>query len=626
MLLLFVAARLIFSESPSLSEEDLRFLDRVERKAFDYFVKERDPATGLVKDKANNFGADAGHIASIAATGFGLTAWGVGAQRGWISKEEAKNYCLQTLRFALKDLETNHGFFYHFMNGQTGKRTKNTELSSIDTALFLAGALTAGEYFKGTEVEELAHRIYERVDFAWMMNGGKTLSMGWDPVTGKFLNLRWNDYNESFILYLLAVASPTHPIPPESWHWVKKRIGVYEPYVFIFSPPLFTHQYSQIWVDLRDKNDGFADYFENSRVATLVNRQFCLDQRAKFKTYSENVWGLTASLGPGGYRAYGSGPGQAPHDGTVAPTAAGSSIVFTPELSLGALKFMYENFKDKLWGKYGFSDAFNLDRKWFAREVLGIDQGPLLLMIENYRSGLIWKTFGEHPAVKTGLERIGFKSGTLALRVPERPRIIVHSMKNKIEIDGRLDDWDLTQPLRLKSPEHWELGEISGLSDLQGDFYLAWDGDFFYVAARISDDSLVTKRKAAQMWKDDLVELFIDPERNGFVWGNPKDLQLGLGPGIDGIRARSWVWPGNTDPVQQGGVDVKIQKNEHGYDLEARISWKLLGIQPRPGRIFGFSPALHDLDEDGSEGKLTWFFLPEGKSGRNLIGEISLSD
>ena len=579
-----------------------------------------------MKDKVDNFAPDSVKIASIASTGFGLTVVTLGAQRGWVSKEEARNYCLKTLRFAWNNLETEHGFFYHFMNWETGKKTKDTELSSIDTAIFLAGALTAGEYFKGTEVETLASQIYARVDFPWMLNGGKTLSMGWDPRTQQFLNLRWNDYNESLILYLLATASPTHPIGPESWHFVKKRVGVYGSHVFIFSPPLFTHQYSHIWMDLRGKNDGFADYFENSRIATLVNREFCLDHRNQFKTYSENVWGLTASLGPGGYRAYGSGPGRAPNDGTVAPTAAGSSIVFTPELSLAALKFMYENFKDRLWGKYGFSDAFNLDRNWFAREVLGIDQGPLALMIENFRSGLVWKFFMQHPAIQRGMEQMGFRPGTLRLQTPERPRWVIPRVTGKIQIDGRLEEWISREPLRLKFPEHWELGEISGPEDLEGAFDLAWDADFLYIGAQITDDSVVSKRKPAQMWKDDLVELFMDPEGNGFVWGDPKDLQLGLGPGAEEGTSKSWVWPRNLDSVEQGLVELKVLRREKGYDLEAKISWKLLGIMPRPGLVFGFSPAIHDLDEDGSEAKLTWYFLPEGKSGRNLLGEVQLGE
>jgi len=257
---------------------DLLFLDLVQHKALDYFLNEHHPETGLVKDKASNFESDYRDIASIAATGFGLAAIVVGAEKGWIPREEAWEYCVKTLRFILNGMESHHGFFFHFVHWQTGKRVNGSELSSIDTALLIAGALTAGRYFKGTEVEELANRLYERVDFRWMLNGGETLSMGWYPQEG-FLKSRWSDYNESLILYILAIGSPTHPIPAASWHKVKKPIGVYGPYTLIYCPPLFTHQYPHVFLDLRAKNDGIADYFENSRVATLVNRQFVLDHR-----------------------------------------------------------------------------------------------------------------------------------------------------------------------------------------------------------------------------------------------------------------------------------------------------------------------------------------------------------
>ncbi len=614
-----------FAQPPEISNEDRQFLELVQQKAFQYFLKEHHPSSGLVKDKASNFAHDSSTIASIAATGFGLTAMVVGADRGWISHQEAQKYCAKTLRFALQGLEAEHGFFYHFIHWQTGKKTKNTELSSIDTALFLAGALTAGQYFKGTEVEQMAGELYRRVDFSWMLNNGKTLSMGWGPREG-FLKQRWSDYNESLILYALAVGSPTHAISPGSWREVNKRVGIYGSYVLVFSPPLFTHQYPLIWLDLRNRNDGVIDYFENSKVATLVNRQFCLDQREKFKTYSENIWGLTAAIGPNGYKAYGSGPGQAVHDGTVAPTAPGGSIVFTPELSLAALKSMYETHKDKLWGKYGFSDSFNLDRNWFAQEVIAIDQGPLLLMIENYRSELIWKLFMQNSDIQRGLEKMGFRAGTLKAKIPKRPRVTIKRAKPSLKIDGLLDDWNQTDfVIQLAPPYHRELGEISGPGDLSGRVAFAWDPNFLYAAARIHDDDIVARVKGAQIWRNDLLELFIDPAGNGFEWKNPKDFQLGLGPGTGDRDQRSWVWPKNFDPEEKGLVNFNVQRRSGGYDVEAQISWNLVEIKPRPGVLFGLSPALHDQDQDHTEGKLTWFFLPEGKTGKNLLGEATLS-
>ena len=609
LLILLTRTTFLWAGDFKFAPEDEEFLERVQRRTFDFFLREHHPETGLVKDKANNFGPDRTTIASIASTGFGLATMVVAAERGWVTREEAQKYCRETLRFFLNQMEENHGFFYHFVNWQTGRRIKGTELSSIDTALLLAGALTAGEYFKGSEVEQLAHQIYERVDFAWMLNGGKLLSMGWDPISQKFLKLRWQDYNESFILYLLAAGSPTHPIPGGSWHYVNKRIGIYEEDVLIYSAPLFTHQYSHIFFDFRNKNDGFADYFENSRVATLVNRKFCLDHRHQFKTYSENVWGLTACLGPGGYRAYGAGPGAPVHDGTVAPTAAGGSIVFTPELSLNALKYMYQHLKETVWGQYGFTDAFNLDRKWRAQEVLGIDQGPILLMIENARTELIWKFFMRHPAVQRGMKRIGFKPGTLKLTPPQRPRLTLTSQASVIH---------------LESPAHRELGDIATTEDLSGDIVFWWDEKFLYMTAKILDDSLVAQRKAGQIWRDDLLELFIDPQGDGFAWGSTQDIQMGFSPGPVPSEARSWVWPKDFDPVKHGVIELKIEKHESGYQIEAKIDWKFLGITPGKGVSFGLTPALHDLDKDGSEGKLTWFFLPDGQSNRNVLGEVKL--
>ncbi len=608
------------ASSYQFSSEDLEFLDLVQKKAFEFFLYEHHPQTGLVKDRARNFGPDHASLASIAATGFGLSAMVVGAERGWIPKKEAEKYCEKTLRFFLEQMEANHGFYYHFVNWANGKRTKNTELSSIDTALLVAGALTAGEYFKGTKVEALAHQIYERIDFPWMLNGGKLLSMGWDPVSQRFLRLRWQDYNESFILYLLAIGSSTHPIPAASWHQVNKRIGVYGDQVLIYSPPLFTHQYPQVWADLRNKNDGFADYFENSRTATLVNRAFSLDHRKRFKTYSENVWGLTASDGPGGYRAYGGGPGSAEHDGTIAPTAAAGSIVFTPELSLKALRYMYENYKDRIWGKYGFTDAFNWDRKWVDPDVIGIDQGPIVLMIENARSELLWKLFMRHRAVIRGMEKIGFKPGTIKLQVPPRPRTVILSEAKDLRFFGLRPQND---GIYLDPVKHRELGEISGSADSSAKISMSWDSQFLYLNIVVTDDNHVAKRKRDQIWRDDLVEIFIDPQQDGFRWGNPKDIQLGLGLGPAG-EARCWAWPKNLDPNVAGALQQEVRKKEKGYEIDAKIAWSFLGMTPQPGLSFGLTPAVHDLDADGSEGKLVWYFLPDGKTGANGLGEAWL--
>jgi hypothetical protein len=291
-----------------------------------------------------------------------------------------------------------------------GTRWGKTEISSIDTALLLAGIVFAGEYFKDTEIEKLADEIYERVDWPWMLNGGKTLSHGFRPESG-FIPYRWSNYNEAMILYILAIGSPTHPVAPDTWRaWSRSPLVNYKNYQFIGAPALFTHQYSQIWVDFKGKRDNFKNYFENSIHASLANRQWCIDNSETSATYSAKSWGLTACDGPDGYKAYGAPYGT--NDGTVAPTAAIGSIVFTPNYSMDVIKNLYNNYKDRVWGKYGFVDSYNWQRDWVSDKYIGIDQGPIVLMIENYRTGLIWKYFMQNECIKKASNLCGFKSIT----------------------------------------------------------------------------------------------------------------------------------------------------------------------------------------------------------------------
>lgn len=361
----------------SLDKKDDGFLDLVERQSFRYFVEAANPANGLVLDKTSNSSSPDFKYApaSIAAVGFGLAALTAGAERGWIGKAEAAERVKTTLVFFSEKMESEHGFFYHFVDMETGKRAWNCELSSIDTALFLAGALTAAQYFESPEIKELAQKLYERADWKWMANGSPFLSMGWKPETG-FLVPSWNEYNESMVMYILALGSPAFPLTAESWTAIRRPLGRYKGHELILSPPLFTHQFSHAFIDFRGKRDAFADYFENSVQATLANRQFCIDSAGSFRTYGKDSWGLTASIGPDGYKAYGAPPGPALHDGTVAPSAAAASLVFTPKQSLSALKYWYSTYRDRLWGRYGFADSFNLDRDFFASDAFAINQGP----------------------------------------------------------------------------------------------------------------------------------------------------------------------------------------------------------------------------------------------------------
>ncbi|WP_420629504.1 glucoamylase family protein [Candidatus Leptofilum sp.] len=392
-----------------------QLLEDIAQRAFDFFWQETNPDNGLIKDRANNFSTDSYDVSSIAAIGFGLTSLCVAKEHGWITENDAYDRAHTTLLTFANDVENVNGWFYHFLDMETGQRVWESEASSIDTALFLAGALSVAQCFPGTEVEVLANIIYERVDFMWMLTDGgslpdeQLLGHGWKPETG-FLPYRWDQYSEHMILYILALGSPTHPIPSSSWEAWERQIGTYAGYTTFAQGPLFTHQFSHVWIDFRNMRDSLRyDYFESSVNATLANRQFAIDNIDACETYDENVWGLTASDGPDGYMAYGAPPGTIVHDCTIAPSASASSIVFTPELSIAALETMYELYEDEIWGRYGFSDAFNVDRAWWDTDIIGIDQGNTLLMIENYRNnGFVWQTFMSHPAVRLGLQKAGF--------------------------------------------------------------------------------------------------------------------------------------------------------------------------------------------------------------------------
>ncbi|MCI0720061.1 MAG: hypothetical protein L0338_13990 [Acidobacteria bacterium] len=390
------------------------FVELCQRRAFDFFWREADPETGLIKDRAGNFTTDNYNVSSIASTGFGLSALAIGVEHGWITREQAHGRAIVTLRFFRDKMDQQRGWFYHFVDMRGGKRAWNSEVSSIDTALFLAGALFLGRYFADTEVTELADELYRRVDFQWMLTDGgarpheKLLCHGWTPERG-FLPYRWDSYSEHMILYLLAIGSPTHPIPAESWDAWARPIGEYAGYRTFALGPLFVHQFSHCFVDFREKKDRLDyDYFQSSVQATLANRQFCIDNAERFQAYGENVWGLSACDGPNGYRAYSALPGQANHDGTIAPWAAIASIVFTPDLSLAAMQHINRTYGERVWGRYGFSDAFNVDRNWWGQDVIGIDLGAGLLMLENHLSGLVWNRFMDIPYVQDAMRKAGF--------------------------------------------------------------------------------------------------------------------------------------------------------------------------------------------------------------------------
>ena len=387
---------------------DDALLDEIERTAFDFFWNESGPATGQVKDRALTAGKDSRTIASIAATGFGLSGLCIADSRGYRGKAEIAERVRLTLDFLWRKLPHEHGFFYHFIDMNTGERQWKCEISSIDTSLLLCGVLTARAHFANAEIQDLASKIYERVDWPWMLNGGPRFSMGWHPESG-FLDSRWEHYCELMMIYLLALGSPTHPVPAATWDaWTRPKVNFYGIEYISGRDPLFTHQYSQAWFDFRGKHDTYADYFENSVKATQAHKQFCLSLRDKFPDYSDHLWGITASDSAAGYQAWGGPPPLGKLDGSVVPCAAGGSLPFLFPDCMEVLRTMRERY-GKAWTRYGLVDAFNPLKNWYNPDVLGIDQGITILMAENHRSSFVWDTFMKNKEAQQGMQRAGFQ-------------------------------------------------------------------------------------------------------------------------------------------------------------------------------------------------------------------------
>ena len=395
------------------------FLDDLQQRSFRYFWEQADPQTGLVPDRARIDGsalpASHANVASIAATGFGLTSLCIAADRNWIDRSQALERARNTLRFFDARAFQQRGWFYHWLDSKTGARRWNSEVSSIDTALLLAGVLTVRQCFRDDrEIVNLAGRIYRRVDFRWMLNGHPLLlSHGWKPETG-FLKQRWDTYSEDTILYLLAIASPAHPISPSAWYALWRDRYRYEghSYFTTIGVPLFMHQYSHAWIDYRNRREDKGDridYFKNSVAATLAHRAFCKNLAYDFPAFGSDVWGITASDSTKGYLAWGGPPRDPEIDGTIVPSAAGGSLMFTPEFATKALRAMREKYGEKIYGKYGFVDAFNPKIGWVDTDVIGINAGIILLSAENMRTGSVWRWFMQNGEIPMALDRVGLR-------------------------------------------------------------------------------------------------------------------------------------------------------------------------------------------------------------------------
>jgi hypothetical protein len=392
----------------ALTPEDDQFLDQLENANFCYFWEQADPKTGLVKDRCNIRVRDSGVVASIAATGFGLTALCIGESRGFIPASDVRERVLTTLRFLWKKLPHHRGFFYHWAHSNTGERVWNSEVSSVDTAILLCGVLTCRQHFQHPEIVQLANNIFSRVDWTWLSEDTSLLPHGWTPEMG-FLPYRWDYYSELMMMYLLGLGSASHPLRAETWHAWKRMTFEYHGLRYIGSfAPLFVHQYSQAWFDFRGKRDQYADYFENSVVATDVHRRFCLELAPQFPDYSDDLWGITASDSVQGYVVWGGPPAVGPIDGTVVPSAPAGSLPFLIEPTMRVLRGIRSRY-EAAWSNYGFVNAFNPLKGWYDDSVIGIDTGITMLMAENVRSGFVWKTFMKTREAQRGMERAGFK-------------------------------------------------------------------------------------------------------------------------------------------------------------------------------------------------------------------------
>ena len=399
-----------------LSADDDALLEDLSKRSFQFFWEHADPATGIVRDRARTDGSpvetNARDVGSIAAVGFGLSGLCIAADRGWVPRGAAVDRARTTLRFFAERMEHQRGWFFHFVNLRTGAREWSSELSSIDSALLLAGVLTVGQCFaQDVDVRRLADAIYKRVDFAWMLAGDPVLlSHGWKPETG-FLTSRWDHYCELMILYLLAIGSPTHPISAASWRAWRRPTVTFESYSYVGGPPpLFVHQYAHAWIDFRgwrEREPPYIDWFQNSVVATRDHRAFFLGLAKEFPGYTSLLWGITASDSRRGYVAWGGPPRDGPIDGSVVPSAAAGSLMLAPDITMPVVREMRRRFGDRIYRQYGFADAFHPTDGWVNPDVIGIDVGITLLSAENLRSGRVWRWFMQNAAIPAAMEKSG---------------------------------------------------------------------------------------------------------------------------------------------------------------------------------------------------------------------------
>ena len=398
-----------------LSDEQL--IKEIQRRGLSYFWEKAHPSTGLINDRAHNFEDDDSTVASIAATGYALAALPIGVVNQWLTRQEAVERARTTLRF-LATMPHERGWMCHFVDKRNGSRMWGSENSSIDTALLLCGAMVCAQFFAPdhADIFDYCEQLYRRVDWWWMLtNAGsqpqkRVMCHGWTPENG-FIRNDYDTYSESILLTLLGLGAPVRSLPKETWSALRRTKQTYDDLELLEAAPIFIHQMPIGFFNLANQRDVLGyDYWVSSTNAMKVHQQYCIDHVASRKTYAEGYWGLNASDGPSGYNAYGAPDG--PEDGTVSPTGAICSIVFTPDAAIAIGRALHEKLGSKLWGKYGFANAFNIDHAWYDRDVIGIDLGMVLLAIENYRTGLVWDLMNSHYAIPSALSAAGFRVTT----------------------------------------------------------------------------------------------------------------------------------------------------------------------------------------------------------------------
>jgi len=453
----------------------------------------------------------------------------------------------------------------------------------------------------------------------------KALYMGWAP-EGEFKKfILWDMFGEEMLMYILGLGAPNNALPKESWHSFRRPVKIYGNYKYLYceSESMFTYQYSHAFVDFRNKHDKYVDYWKNSKNAIESSISFTKKHQDKHKTYKEGFWGISASDGPDGYKNYGATIFT--HDGTVAPYAICGSVPYVPELSIKTLRNLLSKYGYRIWDdNYAFVSSFNLDKNWFSTEHVGIDLGISILMIENYRTGFIWKYFMKNKNIQMGMKKAGFKPGTkedvegtevgVATEIVQKKYYAKKVSNKDKKSDGNTAKFDLNQDI--------EYGEIKNNNDLNAEFKFTWDDDNLYFNIDVTDNVIHAKRIKNELYKDDCVELyFSSPDTDVLVWGDKENFQIGLAPFSLQRKPVKYSFFQNEDP--KGNIKLDVKEKKDGYIIKASIKWKYLNIKPQENKYLGFSVAVHDVDQTGDSGKkINWYFKnsPSGiKLGRLIL-------